>query len=303
MTRLPGTSGIRWKRVAWFYAFSVAGISLAALGLYLLGGAAGGLAATGVSAAAMFSPLVATVVVNRLDGESAFAGLARFRFSRWLGVASLMPVVLAYGAMLVGLLLPGVSLDWEMAAMFERFGGMLSADEVARAKAQIDGLPVHPVWLGVPQAIVAGLTINAVFGFAEEVGWRGWLHQELAPLGFWKANAVTGVLWGLWHAPLILQGHNYPVHRVEGVFLFTLVCLLLSPLLSHVRSRADTVWAAAVFHGTFNAAAGVSMLVVVGSDLVVGVQGAAGLIVLGIANLLLLTFRRSVPPVAGASST
>ena len=45
------------------------------------------------------------------------------------------------------------------------------------------------------------------------------------------------------------------------------------------------------------------MLVVVGSDLVVGVQGAAGLIVLGIANLLLLTFRRSVPPVAGASST
>jgi hypothetical protein len=86
------------------------------------------------------------------------------------------------------------------------------------------------------------------------------------------------------------------------VFLFTLVCLLLSPLLSYVRSRADTVWAAAVFHGTFNAAAGVSMLVVAGSDLVVGVQGAAGIIVLGIANLLLLMVRRSDPPVAVGDS-
>ena len=137
--------------MVWFYAFSLTGISLAALGLYVLGGAAGGLAATGVSAAAMFSPLVATVVVNRLDGESAFAGLARFRFSRWLAFASLMPVVLGYGAMLVGLLLPGVSSDWEMTAMFERFGGILSADELAQAKAQIDGLPVHRFGLACPR--------------------------------------------------------------------------------------------------------------------------------------------------------
>ena len=47
-------------------------------------------------------------------------------------------------------------------------------------------------------------TVNGLFGFGEEYGWRGWLADELRPLGPVVANLVTGVLWGLWHTPLIL---------------------------------------------------------------------------------------------------
>lgn len=195
--------------------------------------------------------------------------------------------------MAIGPLLPGVSWDWEMTTLFARLGPMLSAAEVAEARAAIDALPVHPVWLGIPQAVIFGATINALFAFGEEVGWRGWLHRELAPLGFWRASAVTGGLWGFWHAPIILlNGHNYPTERINGIFLFAVICIGLSPLLAELRDRGKSVWVAAVFHGTFNAAAGLSMLVVAGPELLVGVQGVAGALVLLIANIGVLGWRQ-----------
>ena len=83
-----------------------------------------------------------------------------------------------------------------------------NADQVAQLSA---GIP--PFWglvgLALGGALLAGFTINGLFAFGEEYGWRGWLADELRPLGAFWANVITGVLWGLWHAPLILLGFNY----------------------------------------------------------------------------------------------
>lgn len=59
-------------------------------------------------------------------------------------------------------------------------------------------------------ALVLGLgaTVNAVFAFGEEFGWRGYLLWELAPWGFWRASFAIGVVWGLWHAPIIVAGYR-----------------------------------------------------------------------------------------------
>jgi membrane protease YdiL (CAAX protease family) len=146
--------------------------------------------------------------------------------------------------------------------------------------------------LALPQAVIAGCTINALFAFGEEIGWRGWLERELQTLGFWRANLIVGILWGMWHAPIILVGHNYPNHPVQGVFLFVVICIGLAPLHSQARRSAKSVWAAAMMHGTLNASAGVSALVVAGSDLMVGVAGLAGLLALAVANGLLWLARR-----------
>ena len=59
------------------------------------------------------------------------------------------------------------------------------------------------------QGLAAGLTVNGLFAFGEEYGWRGVLADELRPLGLARASLLTGVLWGLWHAPIIILGHNY----------------------------------------------------------------------------------------------
>jgi len=135
------------------------------------------------------------------------------------------------------------------------------------------------------QSLVAGTTINALAAYGEEAGWRGWMHEELAPLGFWPRALTTGVLWGLWHAPLILQGHNYPEHPVLGVVLMVGMCVGLSAPMAELRARTDSVLSAAVFHGTFNAVASFPLLFVVGGDdRTVGVTGLAGLVVLLLVN-------------------
>lgn len=73
----------------------------------------------------------------------------------------------------------------------------------------------------------------------------------------------------------------------------TVFCVLLAPLLDLARAHGGSVWAAAIMHGTINAAGGLSILFVRGGgDLVVGLTGAAGLLVLAAAGLALFVIDR-----------
>jgi hypothetical protein len=71
------------------------------------------------------------------------------------------------------------------------------------------------------------------------------------------------LVWGFWHAPLIVQGFNYPQHPWAGVFLMNVETLLLAPLFGYVCLKADSVVAAAIFHGTVN---GLSVLATMGLE-------------------------------------
>ena len=147
------------------------------------------------------------------------------------------------------------------------------------------------------QGLIAGPTINAVAGFGEELGWRGLLLKEMAPLGFWKSSVIIGFIWGLWHAPLILMGHNYPGYEVIGVGMMIIWCILLSPLFTYITVRADSVIAAAVLHGSLNATLGLAILPVKGVNvLIVGATGLAGFVVLIFVNLILLFWARPQMP-------
>jgi hypothetical protein len=80
--------------------------------------------------------------------------------------------------------------------------------------------------------------------------------------------------------------------------------VLLSPWLSYLTLRSGSVVAAAIFHGTFNATAGLAILVVEGgNDLLVGVTGLAGFVVLLLADLGLFLFDRRFPGEALAAPT
>jgi membrane protease YdiL (CAAX protease family) len=137
--------------------------------------------------------------------------------------------------------------------------------------------------------------VNAVAGLGEELGWRGFLLRELSHMGFWRSSVFIGLIWGVWHAPVILQGHNYPQHPVEGVFMMIIFCLLLSPLFSYTRIKSGSVIAAAIMHGTLNATGGLSIMVVEGGDdLVTGVTGVAGFIVLLVVNFLIFILDNSI---------
>ena len=127
--------------------------------------------------------------------------------------------------------------------------------------------PLAMLPLGIFGALMAGLTVNAIFAMAEEIMWRGYLAQAFAGRPFCKKYVTIGVLWGLWHIPLIALGYNYGTANVlPGSVLFIGFCVVMSLVLGFVVERTRSVWLAAVLHGTFNGFSQVMLLLVVGGS-------------------------------------
>ncbi|MGA2070104.1 MAG: CPBP family intramembrane glutamic endopeptidase [Sedimentisphaerales bacterium] len=243
----------------------------------------------------MFIPMMASIVVQKFIYKEPLKkplGIS-FKLNRWFLVAWLLPLFIAFASIGVSLLFPGVHYSPGMEGFLERFESILTEEQLRGLKNQIANSSIHLIWLGILQGLIAGITINAVAGFGEELGWRGLLQRELGFMGFWKSSAVIGVIWGIWHAPIILQGHNYPRHPFTGVFMMTILTLLWSPVFSYIRLKANSVIAAAIFHGSLNATAGLSLMFTKGGgDLIVGVTGLAGFIVLVVINIILFLYER-----------
>lgn len=236
----------------------------------------------------MFFPLISVLLTQLVTGEKLFSGIGlSFRLNRWWWIGWLLliplPILLSLP---VSALFPGVSLSVENETLLQSIDAM---------KAQ--GLPLGPGGLFVftlLSGLVAGLTINAVMAFGEESAWRGFLYRCLNGMGFWKKSLVIGTIWGLWHAPIILMGHNYPGHPVAGVFMMVAFCVLLTPLMIFIREKSESVIMASVAHGTVNALAGIAIVYLSGyNELLSGFAGLAGFIVLALCNLIIFLFTRS----------
>jgi membrane protease YdiL (CAAX protease family) len=243
----------------------------------------------------MFIPMTVTVVVQKLifhDSLRVPFGIW-FKPNRWFLYAWLLPLVLGIVTMGVSLLLPGIRYTPGMDGMFERYASQWTPEQIQAMRDSIATSPLHPFWLAIIQGLVAGVTINAVAGFGEELGWRGLLQKELEPLGFWKSSLLIGVIWGIWHAPIILQGYNYPQHPQLGVLMMTIFTTLFAPLIGFARVKSKSVIAAAIMHGTLNGTAGIAILLIAGGDdLTIGLLGLSGFIVMLIANVILFFMTR-----------
>jgi membrane protease YdiL (CAAX protease family) len=289
----------RFKRIVLFIVIVFVLSWLLVLLFFILGGVWGKhrIATFIVGLALMFMPTISAVLVQKVIYKEPLKeplGIS-FRLNFWWLVAWLLPAVIAFATIGISLLMPGMSYSPEMTGFFERFKNTIPAGQLEQMKAQMSSLPVHIFWITLVEGLLAGVTVNAVAGFGEELGWRGFLLKELSHVSFWRASVIIGLIWGIWHAPLILQGHNYPQHPVEGIFMMVIFCLLLSPLFTYVRLKSGSVVAAAILHGSLNATSGLAIMVVKGgSDLTTGVTGLAGFIVLLIADLFIFLFDTSI---------
>jgi membrane protease YdiL (CAAX protease family) len=136
-------------------------------------------------------------------------------------------------------------------------------------------LPV-PVWVVVAAQIVGGLTLgplfNMLFTVGEEIGWRGFLLPRLLKVGLgqWPALVLTGVIWGIWHAPLMVRGHNYPDHPYLGVLLMTGFTTLVGIIFGWLQLASGSVWVPTLAHASLNAVAGIPFLLLTPFDTAVG---------------------------------
>jgi membrane protease YdiL (CAAX protease family) len=253
----------------------------------------------------MFGPTVVALLLQKgvyREPVKQPLGIS-FRLNRWFFVAWLLPPVIALAAFGVALLLPGIHFSPDMQGMIAMYGDRLTPEQLAQMRQQLAIIP-WPVLLLIMlvQGMVAGATINLIAAFGEELGWRGLLVGELRPMRFWPAALLIGVIWGFWHAPIIWQGYNYPQHPHWGVLMMVAFTTLFSPLITYVRLRARSVFAASLMHGTFNGTAGLAFVFLIGgNDLTRGVLGVPGFIVLVVLNLALLLYDRRLlrEPIGG----
>ena len=238
-----------------------------------------------MSAGSMLIPLLAVIFTQLIFKEPVLKGLGiSFKFNRWWWISWLLMPVIAMVVLGVTLLMPGATWtpDGEM------------------VQQSLQGMPEGVgVWgligISLLSGLFAGITINAVFAFGEEIAWRGFLVKEFKGKKFLSAALWIGVIWGFWHAPLILNGHNYPQHPVAGVFMMVLVCVLLTLMLLYFRKKSGSVIVAAIMHGTINAVAGVSAIVITpDNDLLYGAAGLAGMLVLLVVDACLYLYDKYI---------
>ena len=287
---------VNWSRVLTFIGITYA-IDWGLVGaLRLLGVRLAGPVGTVVAAGYMIVPAIVAIVLARRWSVPLRDWGVRIPRNWYLALAPLLPILLAVLTIGAAVLLGFGEFDPTGMAIIDRWEAGGQQELADRARAQADQLPINIILITLLSAPIAGFTINGLFSFGEELGWRGLLQQELAPLGFLRASALIGVIWGLWHAPLILQGHNFPDHPRLGVLIMTVACVPLGIVMSWLALKSQTVLSAAVAHGTFNAASGVTLMAVRGGETIeVFILGYAGILATTVVAAVLVALRPRPP--------
>lgn len=286
------------KKVSLFLLFAF-GISWISAGTMYLLGVEYGSTISAFSTAILFmcAPAIAAIIVQKFFYKQAIKDMGlKLREAKgwkffWIPAMYILLCVLFLGTIALfgnGFQIYGFG---EISFKSEDILTNINAAMSATGAPAMSKLPIHPIVLLITQIIssfLAGVIINTIPTLGEELGWRGFLFNETKQMGFWKSNLFIGIIWGIWHAPVILQGHNYPDHPVLGVFMMILFCIPLGYIMSYLRIKTNSVLAPALFHAALNAIGGNLMMYTKNIDnLIGGVAGLAGVIA-GLAILLLI---------------
>lgn len=224
----------------------------------------------------MPSPAIATCVVHRFRWSQIVEnyGLNLKRLDLFLIVRSTIVFSVSFGLLYLALVfllgntlhLSGVGAltlsPVEVKAELVRAAGASRA-----ASANLPPVPVLYV-LSFLGPVIAGFTINGLFAFGEELGWRGFLWHRLRRYGF-GGKILLGIIWGLWHVPIILLGFNFPGHPYLGIFFMVLLTVSLTFPLTDLADRTRSVYTPAIIHGMINGST-TFRLIVIGASATVG---------------------------------
>ena len=225
----------QWDRRTRSYLFAVFGVTyLLNLALYLLGGYASGPTQI-LLPIQMLIPGIIAIVFIRGEGRTlreygmSFGGLRYYILAYFVVLGGhALHALLAVGTGLGTFVAPGEGL----------------ADLIPGLEVETGTLLLLIFLLGPIQGLL--------FGLGEEFGWRGYLLDRLLPHGLAPAVIVGGVVWGLWHAPAILMGHNFPDAPYAGAVAMTLTAIPLGAVFVWLRLRSGSAVVVGFAHAVFN---------------------------------------------------
>ena len=75
---------------------------------------------------------------------------------------------------------------------------------------------------------------------------------------------LTGFIWGIWHAPIIVAGHNYgmnyPGYPWWGIIAMCAFCIVAGVLFSYITLKTKSCWPAVLAHGALNGTASIGVI-------------------------------------------
>jgi membrane protease YdiL (CAAX protease family) len=179
------------------------------------------------------------VVLRWKGGREAFAGagLAGGKWRVWL----------VYGAGLVAF----YGLQTFLNYVF-KLGQVV---DLKSAFPQMASLPAPALMLTMAlNTVIIGPFLGLIITFGEEYGWRGYLQTELTRLGRNRGVFLLGVIWGIWHWPVIWMGYNYPGQPILGSIAMVFMCVILAYFLAYAVFKSNGIWTAAYLHALSNQA-------------------------------------------------
>jgi len=109
---------------------------------------------------------------------------------------------------------------------------------------------------GLAQGILGNIVFATLtFSLAEEIGWRGYLLPRLTPaLGNTRGMALTGVLHGVYHLPIVLLTTYYHAegNRLIFVPMFLAAFTVGGLLYGYLRIASNSIWPVSLAHSTHN---------------------------------------------------
>lgn len=203
---------------------------------------------TVLTAALMFFPAIGVLFTRIVTGEGFknsmlrmnLRGNGRYYFVAWFG-----PIVLTLLGTIIYYL------------VFSKEFSLVQFCNLSAEKASVMVYTVVMMFLSP--------LLNIVPCFGEEWGWRGYLLPKVSErMKFLPAVLLTGFLWGIWHAPIIVVGHNYglgyPLYPWSGIFAMCVFCIVVGTLFSYITLRTRSCWPAVLAHGALNGTAGMGLL-------------------------------------------
>lgn len=194
--------------------------------------------------------IMSLMITLRIKEHLRYYGLA------WFGVAALI----IFGAILYFVLSPGKfdpGLGYVRTVLVEQAtetGTQITDQAVQRA-----------VLLQILMGVVMAPFADLIGCFGVEWGIRGYLlpkmmkHFKTVP-----AILITGVIFGLWNAPLVVMGQNYglgyPGYPVVGILAMCLYCTTTGVILSYLTIKTKSIIPAMMARGVLNSFSGIGVL-------------------------------------------
>ena len=238
----------------------------------------------------MFCPLVAVLAVKKVYLHQPTGigwkvrGKRRYWLAAWFG-----PAVFTVLAALLYFAVFSSRLDLSGSWLVTAYGGEMDA-ETLRSQLGVSNLS-YMLETGL-SAITLAPPINMLFAVGEEAGWRGYMMPQLKErFGLLNGRLLGGVIWGVWHWPIMLltgyeYGTNYLGAPVLGLVVWCVVCFALNTLLDWLYEKTGCIWVSAIAHGAFNAVAALFTVLTYPADAYYNVLGPTPIGLIGMLPML-----------------